>query len=157
MYRIIVILAMFLALVAGCSQKESPVGPNAAEPQADTAANPAKESTARSLADGYRPTFKYVMRSQRHVKRDDGRFLHVVIVEFLGTDKQSVIKTLRRDLEARGFSVDGPVEHGDASRLTAKKSGVQMIADVNDSPSLEMKSPDAKGIVYFSWQDRKQR
>lgn len=62
------------------------------------------------MADDYTPSFKHAHRSQRQDENKDGRFRHVVIVEYLGGDRRQVIDTLRADLEFRAFKVDGPAE-----------------------------------------------
>lgn len=147
MKRLAVIAICSAALLSGCSENRP------AEPSSAVASVTSKHAV---LVDGYTPSFEHVLRSQRH-EEDGGYFRHVVIVEHIGGDQQSIAETLRTDLEVHGFNVEGPVDHRGAARLIATKRGMRLTGDVHDEATIELNSAGAKGIVQFYWGDREPR
>lgn len=148
---------MACALLAACGQNQPAEAPAAAAPAqaeapaaAAVAAAPAPAAERAQLMGGYVPQFEHRIRSQRH---DGGQ--HVVIVEFLGQDADAVGSKLQEELIARRLTVKDPVKRPDGTvRYQAQNSKVGvMYADVNGSSTLKL-GPDAKGTIYFSWQDK---
>ncbi|MGY0618363.1 acyltransferase family protein [Lysobacter sp. A378] len=109
------------------------------------------------LVGGYQPGFPYKIRSQRHVRRDNGVVQHVVITEYIGIDEDAVVTTLRDELGKRGFSIDGPVSKGNAKRWVARRGTYDMVIDITSDPAIELVSPGARGIAYFAWKDERLR
>jgi hypothetical protein len=156
-----------LMLVAGmtlaaCSSQTNPTPPATRASAAATATpgaegEPAAKAESARLMGGYVPTFSYRLRSQRHQASGDGKYQHIVIVEYLDVDDAEIGDILRRDLEGRGLAVRGPAEHSGAQRYVAQNSRVgRMFADINAEPQLAL-GKRAQGTIYFSWQDDEQR
>lgn len=145
-------------LLSACDSETNSASPQpAATAVADTAPAPAPSAPGAVLMGAYTPAFAHRVRSQRHEALGDGKYQHVVIVEYMDMDEQVVGETLSRELAGRGLNVKGPMERNGAQRYLAQNSKVgQMYADVNSKSALEL-SPGARGIIYFSWQDGEAR
>lgn len=156
-----ILAAIALAILLSACDSET----NGASPQpaatpvagADTTPAPAPSAPGAVLMGGYTPAFAHRVRSQRHEAIGDGKYRHVVIVEYMDMDEQVVGETLSRELAGRGLNVKGPMERNGAQRYLAQNSKVgQMYADINSKSTLEL-GAGARGTIYFSWQDGEAR
>jgi peptidoglycan/LPS O-acetylase OafA/YrhL len=109
------------------------------------------------LVNGYRPGFPYQIRSQRHEPAPRGQFRHYVSIEYLRIDEHAVVDVLRRELEARGFKLQGPIPKENAERFVAQAPGRFLNIDVQAHPTAELAAPEARGIVHFGWRDDRRR
>lgn len=151
----VLLFAAAALMLGACGEKKSEQnqaadqGPGAVGTPIPTA------SVARaefSLMGGYVPTFEVRLRSKRDEPLADGRFRHIVIVEYNVVD-DAVGDLLSADLKARGLSVKDPVERNGAIRYVAQNSRVgRMTADINKDPALKL-PPQAQGTIYFAWED----
>lgn len=152
--RVMLFAAAALVLVA-CGEKKSEQN-QAATPTPDAAGTPSATSPVAgadfALMGGYVPTFETRLRSKRDEPLADGRFRHVVIVEYNVAD-DAIGDLLAADLKARGLGVKDPVERNGAIRYVAQNSKVgRLTADINKDPALKL-PPQAQGTIYFVWED----
>lgn len=150
--RVMLFAAAALVLVA-CGERKSEQH-QAATPAPDAAGAPAATGPGAEFAlmGGYVPTFEARLRSKRDEPLADGRFRHVVILEYNAGD-DVIGDLLSADLKARGLSVKDPVERNGATRYVAQNSRVgRMTADINKDPALKL-PPQAQGTIYFAWED----
>jgi hypothetical protein len=108
--------------------------------------------------DGFRPQFKYAIRSQRHEPSGAGQYRHVVIAEYIDAESPDIQTSIKTGLAASGFSVEGPVVDRDSLRYVARNPQMStLVVVVHAKPALKLISPGAKGVVSFSWKDRQIR
>lgn len=153
--RVVLCMAAVLTLAA-CGEKKSEQNqvaaptPDAGASQEAAAAPAAGAEFA--LMGGYVPSFGNRLRSKREEALSDGRFRHIVIIEYNAAD-DAIGDLLAADLKARGLSVKDPVERNGAIRYVAQNSRVgRMTADINKDPALKL-PPQAQGTIYFVWED----
>jgi len=158
--QLVMAAGLLCLFTSGCERREPAVEgaePSRASTSRPESPRPIRSATTAVLAEGYVPSFEHKIRSQRHVASGP-KYRHVVIVEYMDIDAEAVIQALRSDLTAAGFTVSEQAQHGEGIRLPARgKSGVLMASDVYGPQQLKLQNPDARGIVYFGWVDKKPR
>lgn len=146
--------AAICALLAACGpgDKAAATGGKGNGSQGTAAPNEKKAT----LMGGYTPKYNHRLRSQRVDSLPDGKFRHIVIVEYIGYSADEIPQVLAGDLKAAGLTAKGPsAGPGGAQRFFGQNSKIgQLTADLSTNSTLKL-GRGANGTVYYSWIDGK--
>ena len=116
----------------------------------------ASKIVRKPMFDGYRPGFKYELRTDKVTTDKDGKRVRRVVVEYIGDDQAKLIANIDHDLAKHGYA-GKPWRQSAASTSTQyiKKGEPRIgitITPANDAAPT--RSPDAGGYVKFVWAEK---
>lgn len=150
-----------VAMLGACnSETGKPAGDQSSEhansQDSSSAKTASNKSVLQPMFDGYRPGFKYELRSDKVTTNKDGKRVRRVIVEYIGDDQAKLIANIDHDMAKHGYA-GKPWRQAAASTSTQYiKKGAQRvgitITPANDAAPT--RSPDAGGYVKFVWAEK---
>jgi hypothetical protein len=145
-----------MVALSGCGNTEAPTprSPPAESPSGlsvDVVAPVAKQVAGVALMDDYVPAFPHKLRSRKQTDTPEGA-RHVVVLEYLGVDRDTAVTMLTKSLAGDGYRVHGPLPRtGGVQYAFFGPAGRRMDVIFSDADSRPLVNRDAQGMVMFSW------
>lgn len=157
MKKTLMCMLFTMGMLGACTGQKTPPEGVSTPSQSATEAGRKKPATPKPLHeplfDGYRPTFKYALRSDKAGTGKDGKPIRRVVLEYIGTDETKLMAILDRDLKKVGYSAK-PWRNAEGRSSThyVKKSAPRVGVTITPATeSLPTRAAGADGFVKFIW------
>lgn len=152
------IFALLAMLVAGCSQQPTPdAASEAAEPQPAPAEQaiekPVPGALVEALPEGVQLNFRYHVRGDRVLEKEERRDRRRVGMEYLEGDQKTIFASIEESLAAAGFTLRDrkEMDNGNIRAKFAKPRYGTVIVTVTPGMDVKARNPAAVGRILLSW------
>ena len=157
MKKTLICMLVAASMLGACSQQATPPDAGTARHAATEGAKPGSKGAHKEgnvqLLDGYRPSFKYKLRTDKIGTGKDGKPVRRVVLEYIGIDQAKLVTMLDRDLKRHGYSPKAwRQDDGRTSTQYVKKGAARLGVTISPATAAQpTRAPGAQGFVKFVW------